>query len=254
LSARRSKDWLIWIGSCGLLAQGAIAAPLDLQDPTPRWIEVRFEVSTDDEPGRLDGTWSGPRPAFLESDADPSILRIRIPADEIEAHLRSIGTDTIPGSFSDFLWILDSSTGHVLAAQLTGRVRERLSLGPIRTSATAGIRVEMTTRDAAGFRPAGGLFGLRTNAFCLPSPQRARCVAVAPKPFNPKTGYVNAVGSMVAVAPIAEIHVFSPLGEARFSEKASDGTETAVSGTSQADAVCSDGFDGPCGADLGGES
>ena len=254
MSVRKSQDWLIWIGAFGLLARGAMAAPLDLQDGTPRWIEVRFEVSPEDEPGRLNGTWSSPRAAFLESDPDREIVRIRIPTREIEAHLRSTGTETIPGSFSDFVWTLDAVTGHVLTAQLTGRVRERFFFGPIRTSATVEIRVDMTTRVAGGFRPMNGIFGVRTNAFCLPLPPPSQCIAVAPARFNPENGYVNAVGSMVADATIAEIQIFSPLGEVRFSERDPDGTKTVHSGTSQADAVCSDGFDGPCRADLGGDS
>lgn len=254
----KSKNPVIWIGSCLLLAlfaaAGAMAAPLDLQDATPRWIEVQFEVSPQDQPGRLDGIWSVPRAAFLDSDPDREIVRIRIPTEEIEAHLRTTGTETIAGSFSDFIWTLDSRTGHVLTAALTGRVRESFSLGPFRSSATVEIRVEMTTRKAAGFRPGRGIFGLQTNAFCLPSPESSRCIAVAPIRFDPASGYVNAVGSVVAVTAIARILAFSPLGEARFSEKRADGTESVVSGTSPEDAVCLSGFDGPCWADLGGES
>jgi hypothetical protein len=232
----------------------AMAEPLDLDDPTPRRIEVRFEVSPEDEPGRLDAAWSAPRAAFLESDPGRSVVRIRIPTEEIEAHLRATGTDAISGSFSDFVWTLDSRTGHVLSAQLTGRVRERISLGPIRTSTTIEIRVDMTTRDTVGFRPPKRIFGLQTNAFCLPSKQPSQCVAVVPIRFDPESGYVNAVGSLVAAASIARIRTFSPLGEARFSERGPDGTETVVSGTSRADAVCFDGFNGPCWTDLGGES
>lgn len=258
LNARTSKNWLTWVGSCVLLTcfveEPALAAPLDLQDPTPRQIEVRFEVSPEDQPGRLDATWSSPRAAFFESDPAQSLVRIRIPTEEIEAHFRATGTEAISGSFSDFVWTLDSRTGHVLSAQLTGRVRERISLGPIRTFATIEIRVEMTTRDTAGFRRSKRIFGIQTNAFCLPSLEPSKCVAVTPIRFNPASGYVNAVGSLVAAAPIIRIRTFSPLGEARFSESEPDGTENVISGTSHADAVCSDRFNGPCWADLGGES
>ena len=259
LSIRKSKHWPIWIGLGVLLALAtpgnqALASPLDLQDPTPRWIEVRFEVSPKDEPGRLDGSWSDPRAAFLESDPDHSIVRIRIPTHEIETHFRTTDTEAIPGSFSDFVWTLDSATGHVLSARLTGRVRERLSVGPIRTSVAVAIRVEMTTREVAGFRPNRGIFGVRTNTFCVPSPRSSDCIPVTPIRFDPDSGYVNAVGSVVASAAIAEIRAFSPLGEVRFSEKGPAGTETVVSGTSQPNAVCSEAFDGPCWANLGGES
>jgi hypothetical protein len=275
LNARESKNWRgrVCIGRCGLLVllallafsagPPAMADPLDLQDPTPRRIEVRFEVSPENEPGRLDAAWSSPRVAFVESDPGHSLVRIRIPTEEIEAHLRATGTEAISGSFSDFVWTLDSHTGHVLSAELTGRVRERVSLGPIRTSATVDIRVDMTTRDTFGFRPPKRIFGVQTNALCRPSQQpsppsppspSSGCVAVAPIRFDPESGYVNAVGSLVAAAPIAKIRTFSPLGEVRFSERGPIGTETVVSGTSQEDAVCLEGFNGPCWPDLGGES
>jgi len=272
LQAKKSKNGRgrVGIGRCGLLAllalfpllaflagRPAMADPLDLQDPTPRRIEVRFEVSPENEPGRLDAAWSMPRVAFLESDPGHSIVRIRIPTEEIEAHLRATGTEAISGSFSEFVWTLDSHTGHVVSAELTGRVRERISLGPIQTSTTIEIRVDMTTRDTVGFRPPKRLFGIQTNAFCRPSQQPSPpypCVAVAPIRFDPESGYVNAVGSLVAAAAIAEIRTFSPLGEARFSERGPVGTETVVSGTSQKDAVCLEGFNGSCWPDLGGES
>lgn len=255
---RKSKELLAWIVWCVLLAflaaAPAISSPLDLQDPTPRQIEVRFEVSPEDQPGRLNAIWSLPRTAFLESDPTRSLVRIRIPTQEIEAHFRATGTDAISGSFSDFVWTLDSRTGHVLSAHLTGRVREQISLGPIRTSATIAIQVDMTTQNIAGFRRSKKMFGIQTNTFCLPSSKPSACVPVAPIRFDPASGYVNAVGSLVAAAAIARIRTFSPLGEARFSETEPDGTENAISGTSHADAVCSEAFNGPCWSDLGGES
>jgi len=259
LRTRTMLNGLILIGLSVVLTQGVMAAPLDLQDPTPRWIEVRFEVSPKEEPGRLNGAWSSPRSAFIESGPDKSApdnatIRIRIPTREIEAHLLATGTEPVPGSFSDFVWTFDARTGHVLTAHLSGRVRQRFSLGPILTSATVEIRVDMTTRDIGGFRPVNGILGLQTNAFCLPSAQSPQCVAVDPIRFDPESGYVNAVGSLVAAAPIAEIRTFSPLGEARFSERHPQGSKTVVSGTSRADAVCLYEFIGPCWADLGGES
>ena len=174
----------------GLLAGTAGAAPLDLADPTPRWIEVRFEVSPEDEPGALDRSWSPARSAYLEpillseddrahdrvdgtipvsnrtesSDARQAI-RIRIPSDEIETQLRSTGTDTVAGSFSEFVWTLDPLTGHVLSAALEGEVREEIRLGPIRTSAQIAIRVDMATDRDAGFVPDARIMGVPANRF-----------------------------------------------------------------------------------------
>lgn len=240
-----------------VLAPGATAVraePLDLQDPTARWIDVRFEVSPADEPGRLDSRWSPSRVAYLESDPAESVVRIRVPTEEIEAHLRTTGRDAIPGSFSDFVWTLDARTGHVLAAELRGQVRERFSLGPIRSSALVEIHVEMTTRSVGGYMPGRGILGLQTNAFCAPSQRSSDCVAVEPSRFDPQSGYVNAVGPLVAATGLTRIRAFSPLGEVQFRERAAEAPERAVSGTSSKDAVCSAGFKGSCWADLGGES
>lgn len=249
---RKPTSWLIEVATSLLLAKAALAAPLDLQNPESRWIEVEFEVSPQNRPGRLDGIWSAPRSAFLDFDAELSVVRIRIPSEEIEAHLRTIGTETIPGSFSDFVWTLDPDTGHVLEAAFTGRVREVLSLGPIRASATVEIAVEMTTLAAAGFRPAKGILGVHTNPYCRPSSRRARCVAVAPIRFDPTSGYVNAVGSVVAASGFVKIRTFSPLGEARFSEHDPNPAESATSGCSHSDALCSPSSTGPTGPISGG--
>ena len=151
-----------------LAAQASIAVPLDLADETPRWIEVRFEVSPADQPGSLDREWSVIRPARLEWHAHEGVLRIHIPAPEIEAHLRSTGTDAIAGSFSEFVWTLDPKTGHVVDAVLSGRVVESIRLGPFRATTQVAIRVDMDTRGAAGFEPDHGILGVSTNRFCTP--------------------------------------------------------------------------------------
>lgn len=244
--------WIVLVGWFAALQ--AIGAPLDLGDETPRWIEVRFEISPHDEPGSLDRHWSVTRRARIEPRTAEGVLRIRIPAVEIEAQLRSTGTDTIPGSFSEFVWTLDPKTGHVVNAGLTGRVREQIRLGPFRSSAKVDIRVEMNTTRDAGFEPGHGILGVRTNRFCSPSRgQRTECVAVAPVIFDPRRGYVNAVGTIRAASNLAQLRAFSPLGEVKFSERASRGTESVVSGPMRADALCSAAFDGPCWLDLGGE-
>lgn len=250
----------------GIFATHAtMAAPLDLADPTPRWIEVRFEVSPAAEPGRLDHQWSAPRRARIEPVHGTGVLRIRIPAAQVEAQLRSTGSDPIQGTFSEFVWLIDPVTGHVLAADLSGSVRETIQFGPFTTAARVAIRVEMTTTDqAAGFVPGQGIFGIPTNPFCAPKSigddagdvrhAEGGCVAVKPIRFDPARGYVNAVGSVRAANAFAEIRAFSPLGEVQFLEAPPSIVESAVSGSSQAEALCSLSLDRPCSADPGGES
>lgn len=236
------------------LASLATAGPLDLEDRSPRWIEVRFEISPAEQPGQLDRDWSEPREAYLEPDPRGSGVRIRIPAEVIEAHLRSTGTDAIEGSFSDFVWTLDPRSGHVLGAVLSGRVREDVRLGPIRTSVQIEIEVEMTTEAQAGFEPGHGIMGVPTNRLCAPDAPESGCIGVAPVRFEPSRGYVNAVGSLRARSKLIEISTFSPLGEVEFLERATRSAETVISGTSRSESVCSGPFSGPCRTDLGGES
>lgn len=240
----------------GIFATHAtMAAPLDLADATPRWIEVRFEVSPAEEPGSLDLRWSVPRRARIEPVHENGPLRIRIPADQMEAQFRSTGSDPIEGTFSEFVWMIDPVTGHVLTADLSGLVRETIRLGPFSTATRVAIRVEMTTTEqAAGFVPGQGIFGIPTNPFCAPHWSDADCVAVKPIRFDPTRGYVNAVGTVRAANPVAEIRAFSPLGEVEFRETSPSIVESAISGSSQAEALCSQVLDRPCPADPEGES
>lgn len=294
----RTGIWGLWARLwflAGLVAGAAEAEPIDLRDVRARWIEVRFEVSPSDQPGTLDRSWSRPRraylePVVLEPAATPdrgildgagleraaTLVQIRIPAAEIEAHLRSTGTDTVPGSFSEFVWILDPESGHVRRADLSGRVREEIRLGPFRSSAQIEISVEMNTERDGGFEPGHGILGIPTHRFCTPAasstgpsaggPAVTRnpgervgsaqedCVGVPPVPFDPERGYVNAVGSVLARTAITQVRAFSPLGEVEFLEQSVRGTESVVSGTSEPEALCSGPFIGPCAAGLGGES
>ncbi len=240
------------------LAGRAGAAGIDLADPTPRWIRVRFEVSPPEAPGRLDADWSEARRAFLEPAEHADHVRIRIPAADVEAQLRSTGTDVVPGSFSEFVWTLERSTGHVVAAELTGRVRERLRLGLLSTALEVAIRVEMTTRARAGFRSARGALGIETHDYCSPDSPLDGCVFVEARQLDPARGYVNAVGRLEAATPMIEVHTFSPLGEVRFSERSADAAQepagpAVVSSPPPSDpAVCSRELDRRCETDLGG--
>ena len=248
--------WTVWTGLLAglVLAFSVSAEPLDVKNSTARWIQVRFEVSPEDEPGSLDRRWSAPRRAYLVAGMSPAEVQIRIPAEVIEAQLRSTGTDAVPGSFSEFVWTLDRETRHVTAARLTGRVRERLRLGPFESSAGVDIRVAMSTERSGGFLSGGGTFGVRTYRFCSPTPARRECHAVPAIRYDPIRGYVNAVGEVRASHAFAEFRAFSPLGEVEFLEWPELGTATVVSGPSDAEEVCSAGIVRGCSGDLGGES
>lgn len=223
----------------------AAAEPLDLSDRRPRWVEVRFEISPDDTPGALDRVWSAPQRAWLTPRADFEEVRIRIPGPAVEAHLRSTGRDPIEGSFTDFLWRLDPRSGHVREAQVVGRVRETLRVGPMRIAAAIQISTDVTTERGGGYRYARGVLGIPTHPFCRPALGAADCVSVPPVRFDRDRGYVNAVGFVRARHALTEIETFSPLGEVEFREIRS-GTETIVSGPSTGEALCSQVVDRAC--------
>lgn len=230
----------------------AQSVPLDLGDPTPRRIEVRFEVSPADQPGRLDTAWSTPRPGLLEPTSHPDRVRIRIPASAMEAHLRSTGTEVVPGTFSDFVWILDRVSGHVLEAGLAGRIHERIAIGLLATRIAVEIRVDMSTERGGGFRTKRAPFGIQTHDFCSPGEGARSCVAVETRRFDPRQGYVNAVGSILAATPMAEVRAFSPLGEVRFSEGDAETSVEQTSTTRERDAVFSPATDPASGVERGG--
>mgnify|MGYP005839101035 CR=1 FL=1 len=244
-----------------LVATAASAVPLDLDDPTPRWIEVRFETSPANAPGRLDQEWSVARPAYLEPAAGGRV-RIEVPAEILETHLQTTGTDAVPGTFGSFVWTLDAATGHVVEASLTGRIREPVALGPMRTTVEVQIQVEMTTLGSGGFRPESSYLGKKAHAFCESSLEAAHdCTLVPPRPLHPDSGYVNAIGSVRAATPFVRLRAFSPLGEARFSERedrqrgeAQRDSRGDARVSRDANAVCFEAFDGPCRSVLGGES
>ena len=250
---RRRGAWSAGGFAALLLAAGAARTePLDLLDPTPRKIEVRFEISPADQPGRLDSEWSRPRAGILEPGANPDQVRIRIPAPEMEVHLASTGTAVIPGTFTDFVWTIDRASGHVVLAELAGRIYERLAIGIFATRIAVEIRVGMSTLRRGGFRTTRGAFGIQTHDFCSGSNGAGRCMPVEGRRFDPTRGYVNAIGDIRATTAVAEVRAFSPLGEVRFSERASEEIGSTAQTTHGRDAVSSPATPPVQGADGGG--
>ena len=64
---------------------------------------------------------------------------------------------------------------------------------------------------------------------------------------------VPGTAEKMGVAPdaLAEVTAFSPLGEVEFRERGESGTESALSGPSPREAVCSKLLDRPCPVDGG---
>jgi len=193
----------------------ATARPMDLANPEPRWVAVRFEVSPAEQPGRIDAVYSRALTGWLESE-DDTHSRVTISGPTIESHLVA-AEEPIPGSFSDFVWSFDRRTGHVRSATMEGVVMRTLDWGIARTRARVRLRFRMDTLRAAGFRAPRRVLGQPVSYFCDPD-SRNDCVRVRPRRYDPATGYVNAVGTIEVENPVLGMRTFSSLGEATFHE------------------------------------
>ena len=193
-----------------------LAEPMDLRDPKPRWVQVRFELSPPDRPGQTDTVYSPPFAAWFEPGKQPGEVSVIVDGRIVEQHLLP-DQEPRPGSFSDFVWIFDAETGHVLSAEVSGAVYRRLRLGPASWKITAWIRVEMNTSGHAGFTRPANLMGQRVHRFCAAA-DSGPCTLVPTRTYDPLTGYVNAVGAIGAHSGLIRLESFSPLGEAIFSE------------------------------------
>ena len=201
----------------------AVADPVDLTDRRARPVRLALEISPPHLPAQLDRIYGERVPAWFEPGPGAGEVSIRVAGPDVERLLD--GFDPVPGSFGDFVWIFDTGTGHVLTATLRGTIRQRLDWGLFETRVQAKIDARMTTLRPAGLRPPHSLLGRILFDHCG-APGRD-CSLVPSRPYDPFTGYVNAVGSISARAVGGlTSQTFSPLGEAVFTEMPAD---TAVS-------------------------
>ncbi|MGH0035175.1 MAG: hypothetical protein ACQGVK_09125 [Myxococcota bacterium] len=223
----------------GLLAAATAVAPaagaegLDLQDPTPRWVEVAFERSPPEEPGRLRGRFTTSFPAWLEPGPEAGQIQVTIGRGIVEAHLLDQYVP-VPESFSDFVWVFDADSGHVVSARLQGAVVTPMELGFLRTRTVTRLVVDMTSRQRAGFQRPSRILGNDHFPYCS-DPDSLRCRIVPGYALDRETGWVNAVGAISARTGPVKVISFSPLGEARFVESGpspdvASGPPLAVSG------------------------
>ena len=197
-------------------AAARAAEPMDLRDPQPRWIAVRFENSPSDQPGQLATRYTAELPAWFEPDGASSRVRVTIAGSAVETGWFK-GHRLRAGSFSDFVWTFDSPSGDVVSARLRGTLIRRLDFGVFGSDVDLPFEAEMTTRSAVGFEAGRRTLGQLVFPLC----ERAErgCTLVAPARYDVRTGYVNAVGSIVARAMGVAARTFSPLGEAIFMER-----------------------------------
>jgi hypothetical protein len=209
-----------------LLGSGASAEPVDLLDPTPRWVEVAFEVSPRDLPAQTDTVYSQKIPARLEVGAKPGQVVVTVGRDHVESVLFAAG-DPVPGSFSDFVWVFDAATGEVVSASLDGTVTEELDWGFFHTRTRTHIESKLATHRIGGVKRARRWLGQQLFEFCDDSGDE-RCKLVAGRRYDAATGYVYAVGSIEVGFSEVKLRTFSPLGEAIFSESEAMDASTLV--------------------------
>ena len=197
-------------------ALGARAAePMDLGDPRPRAVAVRFETSPSDQPGRLASFYTAAVPAWLEPGDLAGHVRVTIAGADVET--RWFQNQRLrPSSFSDFVWVFDAASGDVVSAHLRGTLVRRFDFGVFASDVETEIETEMTTRTRAGFEPGRVRFGQLVFPLC--ARQAGDCTLVEPVRYDRRTGYVNAVGPLIGRAMGTSARSFSPLGEAIFSE------------------------------------
>ncbi len=196
-------------------AAPALAEPLNLRDPTPREIRVMFENSGPDAPGTLDQRYGQPVRGWVRPGPGHGQALVRIPGSELERVISHF--EPVPGTFSDFVWIFDIATGHVRTASLAGIVKSKVSWGFFESELETSIVMELDTRKPVGFLDPVERMGHNVYRFCEDG--AGDCNEVLPVPYDSATGYVNAVGSVNAVAVGGiETKSYSPMGEARFME------------------------------------
>jgi hypothetical protein len=197
-----------------LAAPAALAEPMHLDDPKPRWVAVQFEVSRADRPGDTDAVYSPAYPAWFAMAPDRDSVLISVSGQAVEQLLQR--QDPLAGSFSDFVWEFDARTGHVLSAKFSGTLRHTLKLGPARWRVESDVHAQLSTRTVGGFEPPHRVLGLEINPFCEDT--AANCTPMAARPYAPESGYVHAIGPIVASAGLTTVQSYCPLGEAVFTE------------------------------------
>lgn len=209
-----------------LLSIDATAEPMDLLDPTPRPIEVAFEVSPRENPTQTDTVYTPNLTAYLEPGDVLGQIRVTVDRRDVESVLFA-GHDPVPGSVSDFVWVFDAESGEVVSAELSGRLVKELDWGLWNSTAETYVEIEMVTQRVGGAEKPRRWLGQMLFGYCDDPSQRS-CEIVSGRSYDRDSGYVYAVGAMQVHFGKLKLPTFSPLGEAIFSEAEAVGSRTAV--------------------------
>jgi hypothetical protein len=205
------------IGMGFLFAAGvARGEPMNLLDPAPRVVSVRFENSPADAPDRLGATYTTEIPARFAFDPQTDRVRVSVAGGDVERDYFT-HQSLRPGSFSDYVWIFDPHTGDVESASLRGVLVRSFDLGLFQKEVDTDFEAMLSTRVPAGFTPARHVFGQLLLPLCQAA--SSQCTLVPAIRYDARTGYVNAVGWIGGRALGITAKTFASIGEAIFSER-----------------------------------
>ncbi|MCA9512302.1 MAG: hypothetical protein R3E88_10275 [Myxococcota bacterium] len=205
----------------GLIVAAAASAqtprPMDLANPAARWVAVRALVAPSDA---ADGRLSPPARAWYEPGATPGERVVSVPGPEVE-RVFFADRKAVASSFSDFVWVLDAASGHVLAASFSGAIDEPVEIGPLHTSVEVSIAASFSTRMPGGYRRPHRIAGRSVIAYCADARHRD-CTAVATAAYDPESGRVRANGAVCATWRSLRTLAYTSLGQAWFTELESE--------------------------------
>lgn len=201
-------------------ADGASAEPMDLRDPSPRAVSVRFENSPSDAPSRLGETFTLDIPARFEIEPGSGFVRVSVAGADVER--RYFTRQRLrEGSFSDYVWTFDPKTRHVVSASLRGTFIRRFDFGLFDQEIDTPFEATLSTLRSVGFATARRMFGQLLFPLCEVA--SSDCTLVPPARYDESTGYVNAVGWIGARALGVSARSFASIGEAIFTESMAPG-------------------------------
>ena len=186
---------------------------MDLARAESRWVSVQVTTSL---PGQDPQRLSDAVRAWYAPVRGTSRRTVRVPGALVERSLLA-ERQPVAGSFSDFVWVFEAATGHVLSASFAGRIDEPVRIGPFRSSARVSIVTHLSTRVMGGYRVVRQIAGHTILGFCRAS-RDAACVPVTGAAYDRSSGWVRANGAVCASWRSLRTLAYTSLGHARFRE------------------------------------
>ena len=194
-----------------LVPATAGAEPLDVSDPTPRRIQIEFEISQ--SPLAIGQTWSTPFEARYSATGNTGTVVVLAPTyasaiatDQLDYFEVITDWSLIPGTATEFRLDIDLTTLQAVAQ--TASYEVSLDVSPPQNGDVTRM---LSTTAVAGFGSHPSFPGF--PFFCTTS-----CVIVPGAPYDPVTGRLNAVGRDILDAPDVDLQSFSRAGDLRLSE------------------------------------